>query len=266
MILVTGTPRSGTSMWMQILRAAGLPTLGDAFPDVYRDIHEANPAGFFESRLRHGVYFETNPDPRSGVYLHPMATREHVLKVFIAGLRRTDHAFIDRVVATLRPWRQFCTSFERLIDIENASMSERVRAGDLPDDALANRLAHHARSREALHPAIAWWKQIYALIHDASIRRYPVHVVAYERVLEDPRREVGAVLSWLGTGDLDRAVEAVRPELRTQDDSAEPVGLPDVMDGDVIAVFDAVYEALAAGALDSALITRMNRTNERLAT
>jgi len=31
-IVVTGTKRSGTSMWMQVLGAAGLPVVGDAFP------------------------------------------------------------------------------------------------------------------------------------------------------------------------------------------------------------------------------------------
>ena len=31
MIFVSGTKRSGTSMWMQVLQAAGLPILGKAF-------------------------------------------------------------------------------------------------------------------------------------------------------------------------------------------------------------------------------------------
>ena len=36
MIIVTGTKRSGTSMWMQILAAAGLPVFGEAFPRSWR--------------------------------------------------------------------------------------------------------------------------------------------------------------------------------------------------------------------------------------
>ena len=35
MIFVSGTKRSGTSMWMQVLRAAGLPVLGEAFPTAF---------------------------------------------------------------------------------------------------------------------------------------------------------------------------------------------------------------------------------------
>ncbi|MCB9794096.1 MAG: hypothetical protein H6741_15380 [Alphaproteobacteria bacterium] len=35
-------------MWMQILAAAGLPTLGDRHPARFRHLQEANPAGFWE--------------------------------------------------------------------------------------------------------------------------------------------------------------------------------------------------------------------------
>ena len=52
MILVTGTKRSGTSMWMQILIAAGFTNFGSAFPANWGEsIKEANSKGFFESKL-----------------------------------------------------------------------------------------------------------------------------------------------------------------------------------------------------------------------
>ena len=90
MIIVTGTKRSGTSMWMQVLAAAGFPTLGEAFPrDWGRTIREANPEGFFESPLRNGIYYATNPSPRTGAYLAPEATRRTVVKVFVPGLVKT---------------------------------------------------------------------------------------------------------------------------------------------------------------------------------
>ena len=75
MIIVTGTKRSGTSMWMQLLTAAGFPPIGDAFPRNWETtLKDANPGGFWESELRRGIYYETNPDPKTGTYLFPEQT------------------------------------------------------------------------------------------------------------------------------------------------------------------------------------------------
>lgn len=67
MVVVTGTWRSGTSLWMQVLQAAGLPVIGDRFPKRFAALRQANPAGFWESRLRTGIYYATNPDRETGV-------------------------------------------------------------------------------------------------------------------------------------------------------------------------------------------------------
>ncbi len=80
MIIVTGTKRSGTSMWMQILKAAGLRVLGEAFPrDWGETIRDANAQGFYESPLRHGIYYRTNPHPRTGAFLPPQDTKHMVV-------------------------------------------------------------------------------------------------------------------------------------------------------------------------------------------
>ena len=106
MIIVTGTKRSGTSMWMQILRDGGIELIGEAFPKKWdQTIREANPHGFYESPLRRGINFTTNPHPQTGAYLAPEPTRNHAVKVFAPGLVRSDLAYIDRVVVTMRPWR-----------------------------------------------------------------------------------------------------------------------------------------------------------------
>ena len=104
MIVVTGAKRSGTSMWMQILVAGGYPYIGTAFPANWGEaIRDANPRGFYESKLSAGVYFRTNPDPQSGVYLHAEDSRTHALKIFAPGVVRSDIAFLDRVIVTMRP-------------------------------------------------------------------------------------------------------------------------------------------------------------------
>src|SRR5262245_45563518 len=115
MIIVTGTQRSGTSMWMQILEAAGLPLFGEKFSRAWEKNNAAlNAEGFYETNLRLGINFETNPDPTTGAYIRPDQVTRHVVKVFIPGLIRTDLAFVGRVVATVRHWREYVQSIDRL--------------------------------------------------------------------------------------------------------------------------------------------------------
>ena len=129
MILVTGMKRSGTSMWMQVLEAAGYKWIGQHYLGAWeKSIQAANPRGFYESRLRQGIFFATNPDPATGAFLPPDATRRHVVKVFIPGLIRTDLAYLDRALATLRPWREQVVSLRRLYAMEDAFFAT------LPDD------------------------------------------------------------------------------------------------------------------------------------
>ena len=47
-------------------------------------------------------------------YLPPEQTRAHAVKIFIPGLVRTDVAFIDRCVATVRGWRDYVRSIRRV--------------------------------------------------------------------------------------------------------------------------------------------------------
>ena len=80
MILVTGTKRSGTSLWMQILINAGFPCIAKEFIGVWEDsIKSANPQGFFESKLRFGINYSNNPNPQNGVYLHPKPSAKYAV-------------------------------------------------------------------------------------------------------------------------------------------------------------------------------------------
>ncbi len=243
MIVVTGTKRSGTSMWMQILAAAGLPVIGDQFPRRFIGLKAGNPEGFYESRLRRGIYHATNPDPQTGSYLHSNDTTRHVVKVFIPGLIRTDFAFLDRVIATVRPWREYVTSMQRLRSLE-AQVKDRPSAP------------------AARPPELEWWQEMYALIGNASIRRLPLHLVTYEQLLHDPEGELTGALEWLGGGDLRAAIAAVRPALRTQH---QPEITSDVFDADAISVLDALYDAIHRERMLSApLLQRMNALHARL--
>ncbi len=248
MILVTGTKRSGTSMWMQVLRAAGIPVLGEAFPRDWEEVlGAANPGGFFESHLRSGVNFETNPHPRTGVYLRPDETRLTAVKVFVPGVLRSDLAFVHKVLASIRNWREYHGSILRLYAMEAE--------------------ARHGEGQEPfphLTPTLEWWRENFALIADFGMRRYPIHMTAYESVVATPEDVIPEALGWLGTGDVEQALAAVRPELRTHD--VDALGdVPDI-DSATADVLDELYARVRdRRPLDETFVRCLNETNTRLA-
>lgn len=253
MIIVTGTKRSGTSMWMQILIAAGFSPFGEAFPRTWgKTIKDANPDGFYESVLRRGIYWQTNPHPRTGDYFFPEQVEEHVVKVFIPGLVRTDRAYIGHVVATMRPWREYEASLNRLFAMEDASRAEALARGDKTEGP---------GPPPRMQPVLEWWYENFALVRDIVTRRHRVHVQSYDGLLRDPERVIHDTVKWLGRGDPDKAIHAVKPENRTQkrpeSTSIEP---------EHAVVFDELYAAVdERQPITAALVAKLNETNKELA-
>ena len=252
MIIVTGTKRSGTSMWMQILIAAGFPPFGEAFPANWgKTLRDANPSGFYESLLRQGIYWRTNPHPRTGAYFFPEQVERHVVKVFIPGLVRSDRAYIGKVVATVRDWREYDSSLRRLYAMEDEA--RRERAPDSPDPV-------------RFDPVLEWWSENFALVRDIAIRRYPVHVQSYDGLLSDPGAVIRKTLAWIGDAeaDVERAVAAVEPKNRTQvrpQTGAES----DAIEPEFAGLFDELYATIHAGeGLSHSFIKRLNEANQKL--
>jgi hypothetical protein len=230
-------------MWMRILAKIGFPVLGEAFPAAWSCGLEAlNPGGFYESPLREGVNWQTNPDPATGVYLHPNETRRHAVKIFPMGLVRTDFAFLDRVLVTYRPWRAQLRSRLHFSAVEEAQHRQRGHA--LPP--------HHD-----LHVA-EWFRDVYLLFEDVERRRYPVHVQYWPALLADPERTLPGILSWLGAApgrrlddEMANAVAVVRaPGAR----NTAPV--PDDLEAQVAARVEA-FERLA-GTRGVAILDRLD--------
>lgn len=246
MIFVSGTKRSGTSMWMQVLRAAGIPVLGEAFPRNWgkAPLRDANPDGFYESILRQGVYFATNPHPVSGKYFMPEDVEGYAVKVFIPGVIRSERAYITHLVANVRSWRAYEASIDRLWALElqgrpHVDPSEIVR----------------------FPAALEWWMENFALVRDISLRKLPFRLQTYDDVLERPGQIITSVLEWIGTGDIEAAVAAVKPENRTQVDSGES----DSVEPQLAKVFDDLYAAVAEGkGFSGALLRTLNDTNQSL--
>jgi hypothetical protein len=247
MVIVTGTKRSGTSLWMQILIAAGIPHFGEAFPRNWEStLKEANKEGFYESMLRAGIYYATNPHPKTGAYFFPEQVEAHCVKVFIPGLVRTDRAYIGRVIASVRDWREFEASLQRLYALEDA---ERARAG-----------GDEAAPPERMPPALEWWSENFALVRDISIRRYPVHAQSYGGLLRDPERVIRETIAWLGRGDAEHALAAPKPERRSVE---RPVSSS--VPSEVAEVFDELYRVIdQKKELANAFLLKLNETNERL--
>lgn len=259
MIIVTGTKRSGTSMWMQILKAAGYPVLGEAFPGEWgTTIREANQEGFYESHLRRGIYYATNPHPQTGRYLRPDETERAVVKVFIPGLVRSDLAFIHKVVATMRHHREYAASVERLFQMERQGKRALRQARGKKSNA-------DPEGEPALiPPLLEWWNENYALLRDALVRRYPLHMVSYARILEEPEPVLSQTLRWLGGGDLKQAVACVRAQLQTQR-APEVPNAPTGLDATVEQVFEELYRRVTEfQPLDAAFIERLNHTQDVL--
>lgn len=249
MIIVTGTKRSGTSLWMHLLVAAGLPPIGDRFPEGWGELlRAANPDGFFESELSGGIYYRTNPHPLTGAYLAPERTREHVVKVFVPGLVRTDVAFIDRCVATVRSWREYVLSTRRVLDLQREAGLTPAPASTLP-------------------PALEWWSHNFALVRDLAIRGYPMHVVSYDGLLRDPDRVVTETLDWIGRGDAERAVGVVEPGLRRGrvEPGTSDTELAEGVEPRHLEVFDELYATIdEERPLGSSFVAALNRTDEEL--
>ncbi|MBX7077952.1 MAG: hypothetical protein K1X88_02120 [Nannocystaceae bacterium] len=246
MIVVSGTKRSGTSMWMQVLAAAGLPVLGKAFPRNWeQSLKQVNPDGFYESILRQGVYYRTNPHPVTGKYFLPEHVAGYAVKIFVPGVVRSERAYIERLVANIREWREYEASINRLYAIEREA--ELARRPDSPEPVV-------------FPPAYEWWMENFALVRDISIRRYPAKLQTYDQVLADPARIIGPLVEWLGVGDPEAAIKAVKPENRTvvrpESDSVEPR---------FAKIFDDLYAAIAdGGTLSGTLLDTLNRTNREL--
>ncbi|MEM9460698.1 MAG: hypothetical protein AAGF11_41395 [Myxococcota bacterium] len=250
MIFVSGTKRSGTSMWMQVMQAAGLLILGKAFPRNWGDsaLRDANPDGFYESLLRNGVYYRTNPHPQTGKYFLPEHVEGYAVKVFVPGVIRSERAYIEYVLANVREWREYEASINRLYAME-AEGRDKQRAKGVEVDEPFN-----------FPPAYEWWMENFALVRDISLRRYPALLQTYDQVLEDPATVIGRVLRKIGHGDVDAAVAAVKPENRTQ---VRPES--DAVEPKLAQVFDDLYAAVAAGkGFSPALLRTLNDTNQAL--
>lgn len=165
-VIVSGLPRSGTSLMMRVLEGAGVPIL----QDHARPADESNPHGYFEHSAVRGT-------ARDAGWLDSAAGR--AVKVIHALLEHLPRDRAYRVILMRRPIAEIVASQDRML----ARLGQG--AGGLPGDRIAAILTGQLDAAIALlesEPCFTWIE------------------VGFHRLLAQPGETIASVLAFLGVG------------------------------------------------------------------
>lgn len=180
-IVVSGLPRSGTSMMMQMLTAGGIEPLTDGI----READESNPQGYYElERVKH---FEKELDK---TWLRD--ARGRVVKIIAFLVHHLPETHNYKIIFMNRKLDEILASQTRMLD----SLGE---SDETADERMRQLYVNHlARTRSLL----------------AHRPYFDVHHVHYNDVIADVRAHADAVNRFLGGRlDVDAMTSVVRPEL-----------------------------------------------------
>ena len=184
-MVVSGLPRSGTSMMMQMLGAGGMPLLIDA----YRPPDESNPEGYFEYAPVKSILRETS-------WLDGAEGRAVKIVAPLVAALPTDRRY--KVILMERPLEEILRS--------QARMLARLHGG--PDAGDTARLAAALASElEQCRAALA------AAAHCELL------AVAYHEAIAAPRAVAARVADFVGAApalDLEAMAGAVSPRLQRE--------------------------------------------------
>jgi len=180
-VVVSGLPRTGTSMMMQMLAAGGV----DPITDGLRTPDDDNPEGYLEYQPVKDLENATDK-----AWLHD--ARGRAVKIIAFLLEHLPETHNYKVVFMNRKLDEVLVS--------QSAMLDRRGEADETDDARMRQLYinHLARTRTLL----------------AHRSHFEVHHVRYPEVIEDPRSNARDVSRFLGGGlDVDAMAAVVNPEL-----------------------------------------------------
>jgi LPS sulfotransferase NodH len=182
--IVSGLPRSGTSMMMKLLEAGGRPPLTDNL----RAADEDNPQGYYE-------FERVKALPKGDVAWLPDAQGK-VVKVIAALLPHLPGRYPYRVIFMLRAMPEVLASQRQML----------IRRGEdpdkIPDEVIAKLFEKHLRQVDE------WIKQ------QPNVERLDIH---YNRLLKNPAPFIAQINAFLG-GNLRIAqmAQVVDPSLHRQ--------------------------------------------------
>lgn len=180
-VVVSGLPRSGTSMMMKMLEAGGLPVLTD---DI-RTADVDNPKGYYE--------FERVKQLDKGDHAWLADAQGKVVKVISALLEHLPPGYSYRVIFVERQIDEVLASQKKML-ARRGEPTDRVS-----DEEMARLFAKHVQK-------VKVWL--------SAQPNFAVLYVDYNRMLADPLPYVRQVNQFLGSKlDEARMAQAVDPEL-----------------------------------------------------
>jgi hypothetical protein len=183
-IIVSGLPRSGTSMMMRMLEAGGI----DVLVDHIRKPNEDNPKGYYE--------FERVKKLPEGDIAWLNSARGRVVKIIAALLQHLPAMYTYKVLFMRR-------DIDEILASQKQMLVRRGQETDKVDDAeMAQLFEHH------LVEVYAWMDQ------QSNLSYFDVN---YNAVLADPQPIAEQIQQFLGWDlDIEAMVAMVDPQLYRQ--------------------------------------------------
>jgi hypothetical protein len=183
-VVVSGLPRSGTSMMMAVLEAGGLPLLKDGI----RTADDDNPKGYYE--------FERVKKLPEGDFAWLPDAQGKVVKIISYLLLKLPDTYNFRVIFMQRKLAEIMASQRKML----------LRRGEDPDkvseDELSEILEKHLDQVEA-------WIEAHENIEQL--------VVDYNHMVKDPAKDVQRINQFLGGSlNVDKMVQVIDPSLYRQ--------------------------------------------------
>jgi len=180
-VVVSGLPRSGTSMAMKMLEAGGLASVADGV----RSADEDNPKGYFEDERVKALADQTN---RSWV----RQARGKAIKVISYLLKDLPEHNNYRILFMRRDLHEVLASQKKMLD-------RREEVHEVPDEQMLTMYTSHLEKVQIMLRLRA---------HLESID------VGYRAVIEDPRSQAERINAFLGGGlDVERMTAEVDARL-----------------------------------------------------
>ncbi len=190
-IVVSGLPRSGTSMAMKMLEAAGLPTMVDGIRRADVD----NPKGYFELER---VKDLSAQEDKSWLG----AARGKVVKIISYLLKELPPTYNYKVVFMRR-------NLEEILASQSKMLEHRDESHDASDAKMTEIFESHL------------WRANWLLTHSPQFEHLYVH---YSDVLSEPRAQAARIAGFLGGGlDVGRMAAVVDERLyRNRAEAGQP--------------------------------------------
>ena len=183
-VVVSGLPRSGTSMVMSMLEAGGLPLLKDGI----READDDNPKGYYE--------FERVKKLREGDVAWLPEAQGKVVKIISYLLLSLPETYTYRVLFVRRKLPEIIASQRKML----------IRRGEDPDKVSESELTDILSKH--LDQVDAW------IADQSNIERIDID---YNRMIQEPQKDIERINAFLGGSlEIGKMAQVIDPNLYRQ--------------------------------------------------